>query len=97
MSIRDIIEAAREVYDKESSLVTTWRSGYKLSAIAVEDFRRTFVPEHVALMEAERVAARELIECAFTAKRGDTSYLDKLHAWAAAGVATDAYRKERGL
>jgi|GEM_PF-5912383 len=53
--------------------------------------------EEVALMEAERVAARVLIEHAFMAKRGDTSYIDKLHAWATAGAATDAYRKEHGL
>lgn len=89
MSIPDIIAAAREVYDKESSLVTTWRSGYKLSAIAVENFRATFDPTHVALMEAELQAGRHAW--------GFQHWPHAALAYNEARDALAAYRKERGL
>ncbi|MDY0341039.1 MAG: hypothetical protein RBS17_07485 [Coriobacteriia bacterium] len=58
--------------------------------IADARFIATFDPEHVALMEAERVAARHL--------RSTPEYQDEAIArHEAACKATDAYRKERGL
>lgn len=58
MSARDIIEAAREVYDKEASLTVTWKVGCKEHAAAVEAYRAAFTPDHVALMEAVCEAVR---------------------------------------
>lgn len=57
-------------------------------------FIATFDPEHVALMEAERVAARAFI----TDRASGAGFaIRKYDEWVDACEATDAYRKERGL
>jgi len=67
---------------------------YGLMDDADARFIATFDPEHVALMEAERVAAREFI----TDRASGVGFaVRKYDAWVDACKATDRYRKERGL
>lgn len=101
MSIRDIIEAAprRTVYNdcSDCSMARLDDDECALCEDAYERQRRfiaTFDPEHVALMEAERVAAREFI----TDRASGVGFaVRKYDAWVDACEATDRYRKERGL
>ena len=58
-------------------------------SIADADFIATFDPEHVALMEAERSAAREFITQSRTA--------DAWKEWDSSRKRLNNYRKERGL
>lgn len=92
MSIRDIIEAARGYSIKAE--VESSTTGDTEGDNALLRFIATFDPEHVDLMEAERVAARELI----TDRASGVGFaVRKYDEWVDACEATDRYRKERGL
>jgi len=107
MSIRDIIEAAKvcDEHDRcdgpdgcpawqEPNKCFAWLCAYMKDYSA---FAREIVAERTkydALVEAERVAAREFI----TDRASGVGFaVRKYDAWVDACEATDAYRKERGL
>lgn len=91
MSIRDIIEAAVPCSVCADDLRSTCES---LGQCKTRDAWRRAERE-VALMEAERVAARELIDAA---DEKDILRFGGARIWyTLARKATDAYRKERGL
>ncbi|MDY0228129.1 MAG: hypothetical protein RBR38_15050 [Desulfomicrobium apsheronum] len=106
MSIRDIIDAATPGPWWAAGGVVSADNEYATSSdpyvfqVPIDPswdnatFAATFNPKHVALMEAERVAAREFI----TDRASGVGFaVRKYDAWVDACEATDRYRKERGL
>lgn len=88
MSIQDIIEAAITRQEKVSDHL---HLAYSMNTTLDYLYQ---IREEVALMEAERVAAREFI----TQRVNEFEFeVRKYNEWMGACEATDRYRKERGL